>query len=463
MEGREKIKEEIKSALKAGHNVLLRAPTGWGKTRVLLELAAELAREGRRAALLAPTLTLLTRKWPELLSLGPPPAILTAGAQQHCVYRWRYPQRFCARCWLRRDAEAQLPEHVTYADIAELTPEDVCSYYVQDAVMSRYAVVLAHYGRAQKVARLADYLLIDEAHEYFLPAITSWRLQEIAEMLGVETGELSDVVAIKELVEERLNAPDLPPNAEDALYSLLLDLRKTCWVEEDALHCMDLRALPSGRPALAATATPPPGWPPEGWRVVEVKPAVKPLAYVEEELAFRYPDYTDCPRGVKRAEVRGTVYGLFLCPSVLGYVKTVIKRLRERHGAQKVAVFATSSPRRLLQPLAEEVEGVAIFDAWGRMRVGVDLPEYDGAVVLWPSLHVTARRRLRAEGRDPSIVELLQGVQLAGRILRPRQGEAYGEALRRRVVVFADARFRRFAEYLAQHFEIRPASRLLQQ
>ncbi|MCC6021407.1 MAG: DEAD/DEAH box helicase family protein [Thermoproteaceae archaeon] len=462
MEG--KIKEEIKSALRAGSNALLKAPTGWGKTRLLLEVAVELAREGTRVAFLAPTLTLLVRKWPELLSLGPPPAILTAGAQQHCVYRWRYPQRFCARCRLRRDAEAQLPEHVTYADIAELTPEDVCSYYVQESAMQRYSIVLAHYGRAQKVARLADYLLVDEAHEYFLPAITSWRLQEIAEMLGVETGELSDVVAIKELVEEKTNSPDVPPNVEDALYALWLDLRKTCWVEEGALHCMDLRALPSGRPVLAATATPPPGWPPEGqgWRVVDVRPDVRPPAYVEEELAFRYPDYTDCPRGVKREEVRGTVYGLFLCPSIYGYTLTIIKRLREHHGAQRVAVFATSSPRRLLQPLSEEVEGVTIFDAWGRMRVGVDLPEYDAAVVLWPSLHVTARRRLRAEGRDPALVELLQGVQLAGRVLRPRQGETYAEALRRRVVVFADARFRRFAEYLAQHFEIRPASRLLQ-
>jgi hypothetical protein len=91
------------------------------------------------------------------------------------------------------------------------------------------------------------------------------------------------------------------------------------------------------------------------------------------------------------------------------------------------------------------------------MRVGVEV--YRKAVIVyWPSLHISARRRLRAEGRDPDLAELLQGVQLAGRILRPFQGERYEDAIRNRVVVFADARFYKYVEYLERYFDIQVLS-----
>jgi hypothetical protein len=88
------------------------------------------------------------------------------------------------------------------------------------------------------------------------------------------------------------------------------------------------------------------------------------------------------------------------------------------------------------------------------MRVGVDL-DHDAAVVYWPSLHISARRRLRAENRDPNIVELIQGIQLAGRILRPsKPEERYEDVLRRKIVVLADARFWHYKEYLEQFFDL---------
>jgi hypothetical protein len=86
------------------------------------------------------------------------------------------------------------------------------------------------------------------------------------------------------------------------------------------------------------------------------------------------------------------------------------------------------------------------------MRVGVDL-HHKAAVIYWPSLHVSARRRLVAEGRDPNKAELIQGVQLSGRILRPQPGES-PDALRDRIVIFIDGRFYDYVEYLEQHFEV---------
>jgi hypothetical protein len=88
------------------------------------------------------------------------------------------------------------------------------------------------------------------------------------------------------------------------------------------------------------------------------------------------------------------------------------------------------------------------------MRVGVEL-RHKAVVVFWPSLHISVRRRLRAEGRDPDKAELLQGVQLTGRILRPfHPGESYEDALRDRYVVLADRRFLNHVEYLKRYFEI---------
>jgi hypothetical protein len=91
------------------------------------------------------------------------------------------------------------------------------------------------------------------------------------------------------------------------------------------------------------------------------------------------------------------------------------------------------------------------------MRVGVEVYR-KAAIVYWPSLHISARRRLRAENRDPDLAELLQGVQLAGRILRPFEGERYEDAIKNRIVVFADARFYKYAEYLERYFDIQELS-----
>jgi hypothetical protein len=87
------------------------------------------------------------------------------------------------------------------------------------------------------------------------------------------------------------------------------------------------------------------------------------------------------------------------------------------------------------------------------MRVGVDL-RHRAAIVYWASLHISARKRLLAEGRDPNTVELIQGVQLSGRILRPQPGESYIDALGDRIVIFIDGRFYDHVEYLERHFEV---------
>jgi len=440
------IKEFI-SMLKQGVNVMLIAPTGWGKTTLMLKMLALLANEGWKVALVEPTLFLLMEKWKELQQMlqelpNPPRAILTAGAGQYCVYQWSIPQRFCPRCRLySRNVDVDFGDFVTYEDVERQAPEDVCGYWAQENVLHRYCIILGHYGRLNKILHLLHMLFIDEAHEFFIPLITTFKLFEIAQLLGVGAEELSNVAVIRELVEEKLYVEG-DPKIEDKLWSLYNAVKKTCWIEADELHCMDLYELPQRVRIFAATATPPPGWPPEGWgRKIVIEPKIKPKAYVEPEARFYFKD---------RYEGLGLQLHL------------IIRWLRQKFGVKRIIIFATASARMAISasieashdPLNPPPEGVVLADAWGKMRVGVNLPHYDAAILTGISLPPPARRRLRAEGRDPDKVEGVQAVQLAGRILRPRDGERHEEVPRKRVFVFADARYMDIIEYLQQFFDI---------
>jgi hypothetical protein len=451
MDNRKALVNEIVSTLKRGVNVALIAPTGWGKTRAAFEVATELAREGHSVGMMFPTLTVAVKKWQELVSViqsasPPPSAILTAGAQQFCPYRWQYPQRHCRRCALRRSQRIDAPPMLTYSELDKMVSEDVCAYWVQEELFPRYSIIIGHYGRAPKIAPYVNYIVWDEAQELFIPSLRSIPLSEIAEALNVDISELIDVNAIKEHAEARL--VDAEPAREDIIYSILQMLRSTCWIEDGALHCLEPRQMPSGVPSLMLTATPPPGWPPEGWgRKIEIKPKVKPRAFIEPEARFYYKD-----------NYKGIGLQLYL----------VIQWLKKKFGARCIIVFAISSVRRVLEytlpievsyePPEEEWQippsGVVVVDAWGRMRVGVDIQWCDGAVLSWPSLNIAARRRLRAEGKNPDIAELLLSVQLPGRIMRPRPGETYEDALERKVVALIDGRFWEYASYLSEFFTI---------
>ncbi len=443
---------EIISELRRGSNVALIAFTGWGKTWTAFEVAGALAKEGYRMGLMFPTLTVAIKKWKELTQIiqnvnPPPSAILTAGAQQFCSYRWHYPQRYCSRCILYRNAEIEAPSIVTYQELNALAPEDVCAYWLQEKLFPKYNIIVGHYGRMSKILPHVHYLVIDEAQELFIPNIKSVALHEIAEVLKVDVSELISPDVIEEYAKEQLASAD--PAREDVIYLLIQMLKTTCWIENNALNCLELRQMPSGVPMLALTATPPPGWPPEGWgRKIEIEPPVKPRAFIEPEAKFFY-----------RNNYEGIALQLYY----------VIRWLKKMFSARCIVVFATTSVQRVLEytlpieftrepPEGEDQippSGVVILDAWGRYRVGIDIRWCDAVVLPWPSLHVEARRRLRADGRNPDIAELMLSVQHSGRIMRPRPNESYIDALRNRVVVMIDGRFWSYIKYLSRFFDIK--------
>jgi len=421
--GREEVKAAVVEALRRGENVLLVAPTGWGKTTLAAEVARDIARE-RPVVYVTPTLTLAVEKvWPLLRGAGS--AILTAGATAPgmCPRGFRhYPQRMCGRCPLRKAADVKLPDEATYSDLVEITPVDACPYWVQRAVEKGFRIRVGHFGRLRHLYTPGALVIVDEVHEAFMPAIHRVELSE----LGVA---VADVGALREWVEAALERATAEEELERLYYLRDLLSKPAVWIEEGeegnaVLYAAELRGLPREAQVFGLTATPPP-MPLEQWRVVKVEgPKRRALLYGGECFYYsaleRYGGEEWFARAVQ------PLYGL----------------LKDRY----TAVFAPAYVRRMLRytPLSDLVaRGLAVvFEAWGRYRVGVDLVDFDAVLVFWPSLHISARRALAARGVDPDAVELVNAVQLAGR------------ARRAEVVIFADCRYAKHRQYLEQFYEL---------
>lgn len=421
---KEEIKRKIKDALKR-KNVTLVAPMGWGKTTLAAEIADEFAREGLRVGYIAPTLTLVDKKWQDLWSkLDNVSIIATAGAGQLCARGYRhFPQRFCSRCQLRRLPPEGFnpPTALHYSWLKNNLPEDTCPYWVQESLLRRYRVLLGHYGRLRRF-RDIDILIIDEIHEFLMPEIHQVDLVDLRERY--EELDMSSVEALRESVEVLLVA-----HPEDEELWLLYDTlhMPITWLEDGIVYGAQLRDLPRGVRILGLTATPPPGWPPEGWELIEIRPEKRPRAYIYSRYEWRYDTLDE-------------VEALYHLTEALSFAKRNCIDCR-------VAVFATSSRQQLFSNVIKERYDADVFDAWGKERIGVDLLDYDIAVILWPPLHIEVRRHLRAQGRDPDLIELTNAVQLSGRI-RPDSDNG-------KIVVFAGRRFTRYVDYLSQFYEIR--------
>lgn len=436
---REEVKREILNALARGSNVLLTAPTGWGKTTLAVEIIKELANRGRGVVYIAPTLTLVKEKvWPLLHDVDS--VILTGGATAPGMcprgHRW-HPQKFCRRCELKKNHEIKIPSKVSFEDLVTTVPEDVCPYWVQRSVEQRFTIRLGHFGRVRNLYKPGDLIIIDEFHEMFQPTIVEIDLADF----GLD--DVGDLAILKEKVEKMMTKVSDEEELERLAYLYDALLKPAVWLEEGKLFAAEIRELNlNPQPQIfALTATPPPEFlrsPPAGWELIRIEEKERPKAYLYD-TCFYYNRYAD---------FRGEEW---LAKATRPLYEFNVKKLEEYGEVAKVAIFATSSLQKYLPytPLGDLVtRGFAdVFESWGRYRTGVDLVTdrdgipYVGTDVFWSALHLLVRRAMNARGMDPSRAELINSVQLAGRIRR-----------KDRFVVFADCRFKKHEQYLSEFY-----------
>ncbi|MEM0183504.1 MAG: hypothetical protein QXU93_07970 [Thermoproteus sp.] len=430
---REEVRKAILDALARGANVLLVAPTGWGKTTLAAEIARELASKGRGVVYTTPTLTLAQQKvWSLLRDANS--VILTGGATAPGMcprgHRW-YPQKFCRKCELKKNYNFEVPLRISFEELVSLLPDDVCPYWVQRGIEQRFIIRIGHFGRIKNLYKPGDLVIIDEFHEVFQPIITEIDLADF----GLET--IEDVAVLKERVEEMIAKTSNEEEFERLAYLYDALLKPAVWLEEGKLYAAEVRELDlNPQPQLfAITATPPPEFlrsPPAGWEIFRITAEKKPIAYLYDECFF-YDRYTSYKGDEWLARATRPLYDF------------VIKKI-EKGEIQEIAIFAISSLRFYLSytPLSDLIQrGFAkLYDAWGKNRVGVDLDE-DGSLTFWPSFNVALRRAMRARGMDPARAELINAVQLAGRVRRPD-----------RLTIFADCRFKKYKDYLSEFYEL---------
>ena len=388
--------------MRRGSSVLLVAPMGWGKTRVALAVVEALR---RRAVVLTSRLGIVAKFAEEARSAGfSMRLIATAGAGELCALGLQRPWMWCRRCELRRDVRVELPSVATWVDVASAAPEDACPYHAQRVAEQGFDVVVAHYGRWPSLQRLAELVVVDEAHNLYMPVLTSMPLEkwrEVAVSLfgrDVQPSEARELLASIE--------PKTPEEARLMAEVLSIARARAIVVEEGEVVAADV--YPRPRFALAMTATPPSGL--KADEVVEVEAPAKARAYLfDVDTSLEALRSSEAP---------------------------LIVRAFARTGA---VVFAT---RRQLEAL-----GVEGFEAWGRAAEGVDV-NADAAVVVYPRLHPVIRRLLRAHGVDPDEAECIRGVQLAGRILRPL------ERVSQKTVAFVGRGFKRCLKLIERWFEL---------
>ncbi|RLE74905.1 MAG: hypothetical protein DRJ56_06575 [Thermoprotei archaeon] len=458
----------VGDALKAGLDVLLVAPTGFGKT--LAVLAALKAGRHLPALWLVRSLEVCKRVMEDALLVGLKP-FAAAGRERTCplastlgsaVHAWcRVNRARCERYLELLKGGATAPAALSWED---LLGGDVCPYYAQDLYARGADIVVQSYYRRPYPAAVT---VVDECHNVVTPRERKLSLATVAKAVA----ELR-VLGRTELAEEVMRLAGLSRSAplerlplaelEMALVEAVQRLRevmglprlvgavRTCqfggaayrepW--EDYVTVYEPPWRPRGGPVVYVTATMPRGL--EDLLGVQAEVRVPPerrlRAYVTTWLTTKYGEETW--RGY--AELLTKLRFMF---------RRVLAFATERVAIRLLDAVQYYEPELTEPPT--DWEGVLLLHSRGRFAEGVDLPAdcvvILGAPYLPPEVSARLRKAYRLLGAPEdaafSVPVLVTTLQCIGRAARsPEQ---------RPVVVLADQRFERFEKELGEYLEIR--------
>ncbi len=455
--------ERVASVLERGGSAAFVAPTGFGKTLVVL---AALKAAGRLPAVWrVRSLSLGTRVGEDAALLGLR-SFTAAGRERACplaerlggdVHEYCRSYRLSCKYFLETD----FSKPVAATTWTELLGAKGCPYYLQDRAMEQADIVVESYYR--RPPRFYRAVVYDEAHNLLVPkesCIAVGMLREAAlELKTIGEDRLARWLAeiepredgVFDVEEERLlglyNAyrrllgQGYGRTATGRVYRVL-GSEAVYW--ESGRLCGARLSPVAARPnTLFVSATLPYPQLLGVDEVVEVPWTRKRTLYITEWLTTRYRDYE---RHVD--EYASLLRALkFRLPRVLAFAT-------RRVAARLLREAAVDYYEQWLRTVPAEWRGIMLLHSRGKFAEGVDI-RADAVVVLGaPFLPPYASRRVERalrraglQGDYASASMLSTTLQCVGRATRSEEDNP--------LIVLADNRYQRYIEGLSKYFKVR--------
>jgi DNA excision repair protein ERCC-2 len=467
--GQMEVAQQLADLIAGGKRVLLTAPTGWGKTLVVL--AALHASDSLPAAWLVRALALGEHIAEEAAKMK----LFTyiAGGREKTCLLWerledathdlcRYARYKCPYARL-----PPTPPIVT--DWSEMVKRARagrwCAYFAQEMVPSD--LVVQNYERALR--RPVRAYVIDECHNLALPEEKTVTLARLAESVAairayaserlrsklealvrhilVRDGDLdARLILNEEGIEElkRVYAELLVENPERAaaLRPLITLVNATAaYVEAERISIFRPRRVLKFRPAVLLTATPLP-LPTEVDTEINIEWSVRARGIIVTDVSSKFDEFDS--------------------KMALNYKKLLINLAKK---FRRILVFAASE--RVARELRSWVnyeettpppdwEGLLMLRARGRFAEGVNMPAecviMAGAPYLPPEVSDRLARVYKMQGVENPTRLAIDGSMLAATV--QALGRAWREPSKPPLVVLADSRYARYEEQLRKMLDI---------
>jgi DNA excision repair protein ERCC-2 len=461
MELREDQRDVVKrlvNALSSAPWVALQAPTGWGKTVAVLAAIEEL---GLKPALwLTPRLSISLHVYNHAVNYFGLKTLATAGREKLCTYGYGaldFMRGICRNCALNRPVSfgdlKQLSGSLDFGRIKELGETlQVCPYSLQ-AVLERdrrYELIIAHYGRANRLIRAKPKIIIvDESHNLIIPRVHQIEtrvLSMILEKIGFSEHEISNLIqspeALKAVLAEVLDTMILIAEDDDvlkpAVEELVSMLQAQIWYyapDENTINALEVAELPrNNAQTLFMSATLPPQMLNNPNTIIIHRGWNIPV-HIDAKFVLSYENI------MRRGnEIRKYVAEKYLKPSTVVFTTTTREDLLPIDRGGIVWEDEIKAP-------CDYKESTVILKVFGKYNEGINADCFENVVVLGYPLHPpNVMSRLASRGINEEEFVTMVITQILGRSIRsatppPQMPKIY----------LVDKRFRRIKSKLLNY------------
>ena len=430
---REVVKRLV-NALSSAPWVALQAPTGWGKTIAALAVIKEL---GARPALwLTPRLAISLHVYANAINMGLR-TLATAGKEKLCGLGYTtldFARGVCRGCPLNKPVRlgdlkqlsGSLDFGLDFGKIKELGESlQVCPYSLQ-AVLERdrrYELIIAHYGRANRLIRVRPKIIIvDESHNLIIPRVHQIEtrvLSMILEKIGFSEPEISNLIqspeALKAVLTEMLDTMILIAEDDDvlkpAVEELVSMLQAQVWYyvpDENTINALEVVELPRDINAqtLFMSATLPPQMLNNPNTIIIHRGWSIPV-HIDAKFVLSYENI------MRRGnEIRKYVAEKYLKPSTVIFTTTTREDLLPIDRGDIVWEDEIKAP-------CDYKEGTVVLKVFGKYNEGINADCFENVVVLGYPLHPPdVMSRLASRGINEEEFVTMVITQILGRSIR---------------------------------------------